>query len=314
MSSPAPTKNKRPLQKLWKMQSLHMAQWLMQYLPRWLITLILLPSFFIAFFFMGKLKKIAHINLQSVYGENDKEKNYSRMIKKSFFHIGHCMIDLLHFVDRPQKLMQHVQIHGEEHLKAALEQKRGVVAFSAHLNNFPLLFVALVQKGYPINVIIRTMRDVDFSLFMFNLCAKWNIHMIPTKPQKTLLRQSYKAIQNNEILFILSDEVAPENTGVSVPFFDHHVRRATGPLLYHKKFQSPILPIFICQDHNKKFHIHIEPEIKLVDKETSPDSDTQNIAHINTIIERYVRQYPTQWGGWFNKRWSSLSTETIMKN
>lgn len=287
---------------------LHYSQWTLCHLPRWTITLLMILIFPIASLFMGRLRKIAQINFQSVYGPDKDTPTSRQMTTQCLRQTGRTMIDLLYFVERPQLFGQQVSIHGEEHLMRALDQKKGVIVFTAHLNNFPLMFVALVQRGYSVNVLIRPMRDPEFSRFMFDLCAKWRINMVPTKPRRDFLRRSYAALENNEMLFIMMDEIPPENKGTPVSFLGQTVKRATGPLLFYKKFQSPILPMFIAQDEQRRFHVYIEPEINIVAGTDQKEFEEKNTASMTAIIEKYVRKYPLQWGGWLNKRWSETTT------
>jgi KDO2-lipid IV(A) lauroyltransferase len=214
------------------------------------------------------------------------------------------MIDLLYFVDRPGKLSEIVDWEYEENLKKALEKGKGVIAVSAHLGNFPLMFVSLAQKGYKVNVVIRNMRDEKFSKFMYQLCSRWGINMIQTFPAKQFFRESLNVLRRNELLFILLDEVVSKENGVKVKFFDHDVIRATGPILFFKRTFSPILPMFIVQDEKKRFKILIEQPFKVVDEGDEQGDVLKNISGLTKIVERYVKQYPFQWGGWFNKRWA----------
>ncbi|MBZ0166049.1 MAG: lysophospholipid acyltransferase family protein [Candidatus Omnitrophica bacterium] len=287
--------------------ALHYSQWVLCHLPRWTITLLMTLIFPIAYLFMGRLRNIAQINFQSVYGPDKDTPTSRQMTSQCLRQTGRTMIDLLYFVERPQLFSQQVIIHGEDHLIRALDQKKGVIVYTAHLNNFPLMFVALVQKGYPVNFLIRPMRDPEFSRFMFDLCAKWHINMIPTKPRRDFLRRSYAALENNELLFIMMDESPPDNKGTPVPFLGQTVKRAPGPLLFYKKFQSPVLPMFIVQDEQRRFHVYVEPEIKIVEGTDRQDFEERNTASMTAVIEKYVRKYPLQWGGWLNKRWSETS-------
>ncbi len=286
------------------MKGLLAVDWLLTRLPRWCIAMMITPLSFIAYPFMGRLRAITMTNLRAVYGSEKDDLFYRTMTRKCLRRAGQLMIDMIYFVEHPGELTPRVIMHGEDRLKEALGRNRGVIACTAHLNNFPLMFVSLIQKGYKVNVIIRPMRDPEFSRFMFAQCEKWGVHMIPTKPRREFLRETYGALQRKELLFIVIDEIPPDNAGVPVTFFGREIKRATGPLLFHRKFRSPILPMFITQDEQNRFHIHIEDEIPVNANGRSPAEESRDMNAINAVIEKYIRFYPEQWGGWFNKRWS----------
>lgn len=228
-----------------------------------------------------------------------------------FDNIGRSMMDLLYFVERPKELSKIVNIHNEESLIKVLQGNQGAIIATAHLGNFPLMFVSLVQKGYKVNVVIRSMRDEGFGKFMYELCALWKIKMIETFPQRHFIKEAFGALKRNELLVILLDEVVPREEGVLVDFFNSKVARGPGPLLFHERLGSPILPMFIAQDKEERFDIFIEEPLK-VEKGFSVDENmVKNISTLTTIIETFVRKYPAQWGGWLNKRWISSRTVKI---
>ncbi|MBP9855022.1 MAG: lysophospholipid acyltransferase family protein [Candidatus Omnitrophica bacterium] len=284
-------------------RSLHILKWTMLHLPFWIIALVFKPLFLIAVACLKKQRKICEMNLHSVYLQTKTPQEYKAMAKACIRDIGHSMMDMLFYVNRPNKLNKIAEFYGEEHLKAAMEKGKGVIGVTAHLGNFPLLFLSLVQKGYKVNVIIRPMRNKNFSEFMFDLCAQWKINMIQTFPTKVFLKETLGALKRNELLFILLDEEAKQEAGVMVDFLNNRVSRAIGPLLFHKRTDSSILPIFIIKE-NKNFKIFIEPTLEVETKYSAEENDQRNISALTRVIESFVKQYPKQWGGWLNKRWT----------
>lgn len=251
-----------------------------------------------------ELSQICIRNFQLVYGDSEDRKKYELLTRRYIRSIGDAMLDLLYYLHRPQELSKIVHVDHEDNLKAALKEGRGVIAVSAHLGNFPLMFVSLVQKGYKVNVIIRNIRDENFSKFLFQLCGKWGINMIQTSPGKQFLKESLAALKRNELLFFLLDEVVAKDNGVKVTFLNREVMRAKGPVLFLERTSSPILPMFILQDEKKHFKIHIGQPFEIQKGSDARDNMAANIAGLTNIIEYFVNQYPFQWGGWFNKRWA----------
>ncbi len=278
-------------------------KWSIRVFPRGFVNVLTESLFSVAFLFLTKLREICLKNLCKVYGDSKDQQEYKIMVKGCIKNIGRTMIDLLYFVEHPQELTEITSIHNEDYLKQALKKGRGVVAVSAHLGNFPLMSVYLSKRGYKINVIIRPMRDSSFSVFMHELCDKWSINMIQTLPKKKFIKETFSALRRNEILFILSDEVAPKGEGVLVDFFEQKIPRAMGPMLFHNHIGSPIVPIFIAKDEKNKFHIFIEKEVKINEMVSEDENNIKNISEVARIIEGFVRKFPMQWGGWLNKKW-----------
>jgi KDO2-lipid IV(A) lauroyltransferase len=284
---------------------------LIQLLPRRCSQALFSGLFRIAYLYIHNLKNICRANLQFVYGQQKTADEYEIMVRACFDNIGRSMMDMLYFVERPKQLLKIVRIHHEERLKKTLEAQCGVIAVSAHLGNFPLLFLSLVRRGYRVNVVIRSMREKGFSKFMYDLCALWNINMIETFPQKHFIKETFSALRRNELLFILLDEVVPADEGVTVPFLGSYVTRGTGPMLFHDRLGAPVLPMFMIQDQEGAFDLFIEEPLS-VQSTLSPEENTiKNITYLTGVIESFVQKYPTQWGGWLNKRWISSRAPAV---
>ncbi len=274
--------------------------------PRRVLDLVRQVLFAVAYPFMQRLRSICRRNLESVYADSRNAADYTAMAKGCLRYISQGMVDLLYFVQSPKRLLPITRIHNEAILQKALEKGRGVMAVTGHLGNFPLMFVSLVQRGYKVNVVIRPMRDKRFSEFMFDLCARRQVHMIPLFPRTTFMRQCLGALKRNELLFILLDEFVPEEASVRVDFFGKQVTRAVGPMLFHRRTGAPVLPLFVIKNNQGGFDIFIEPALEMEPGLTPEEEDRQHVARLTQIIEDYVRRYPLQWGGWLNKRWADM--------
>ena len=276
-------------------------------IPRWLIELFMEGLLPIIYLTTKELSQICKRNLQLVYGDSKDKKKYELITKRCIKSIGYAVVDVLYYVDRPDELSKITHVENEDNLKEALKLGQGVIAVSAHLGNFPLMFVSLAQKGYKVNVVIRNMRDENFSKLVHRLCDKRGINMIQTSPGKQFVKKSLAALKRNELLFILLDEVVPQQNGVKVRFLNREVVRASGPVLFFERTSSPILPMFIVQDERKHFKIFIEQPFKMEKGSNPQENMAKNITGLTNIVEHFVDQYPFQWGGWFNRRWAYSS-------
>jgi KDO2-lipid IV(A) lauroyltransferase len=277
--------------------------WGMGVLPRWCVNFFSELLFNVIYLALDRQKDICSRNLQSIYGGIYDKHGYQSMTKACLKNISQGMLDLLYFVNRPQELMRVVHVNHEEYLKAALEKGHGVIVVSAHLGNVPLLFIALSQKGYKVNVIIRPMRDKDFGQFMQELCARRGINMIETVPLKSFIKKSLQSLHRNELLFILLDEFVEDEFAVKVKFFNRQVNRAVGPVLFHERTGAPVLPIFIAGDLKNNLQIFIHKETEIEQGQSLEESTVRNISNLTRLIEDYVSRFPLQWGGWLSKRW-----------
>jgi len=281
---------------------LRSVEWFLRVMPRWLTSLFVEGVFPIVSMLTRKLTLIGMRNLQFVYGDSKDKKEYERISRQLVKSIAYGMMDLIYYVDRPEELSRITHLENEECLKRTLGLGKGVIAVSAHLGNFPLMFIYLAQKGYKVNVIIRNMRDENFSKFIHQICAKWGVNMIQTSPRKKFLKDSLAALSRHELLFILLDEIPSIENGVKVEFLDREAIRAKGPILFLERTSSPILPMFIGQDEKNHFKIFVEEPFEIEKKGTDLENMDKNINGLSNIVEHFVKRYPFQWGGWLNRK------------
>ncbi|MFT5169477.1 MAG: KDO2-lipid IV(A) lauroyltransferase [Lysobacterales bacterium] len=283
---------------------LYIMKWVLSYLPRWVSNIFITILTPVIYLFMGKHKDICLNNFKYAYGDSKTEAEIKYMMRRSILNISESMIDLLFYLKHLDKFDAVTRIHNEEYLVEILKKGKGVVATSAHLGNFSLMFVALARRGYKINVVIRPMRNQCLSKFMLNLADEVNVNMIQTVPQKNFLKETFGVLRNNEVLFVLLDEVIEEG-GVEVDFFGNKVRRAIGPLMFNDRTGAPTLPIITVKDEEGFLNVHIEREVHLETKFSRDENAVHSISALTKVIESFVKKYPVQWGGWFNKRWGA---------
>ena len=86
--------------------------------------------------------------------------------------------------------------------------------------------------------------------------------------------------------------------GIKSNFFNHKALTTTIPAQLVKKFQIPIVPIFIERINNISFKITIKEPINF-DKNKSTEDIT---GELNKILEKIIIHKPEQWI-WSHNRW-----------
>ncbi|MBZ0165722.1 MAG: lysophospholipid acyltransferase family protein, partial [Candidatus Omnitrophica bacterium] len=89
---------------------------------------------------------------------------------------------------------------------------------------------------------------------------------------------------------------------VLVAFFGQKAATATGPIVLSKRTGAPLISMFIMRKENGMHRIIVEPPMPLTE---DPDHEKMlqvNVQKITDVFERYVREYPQEWG-WMHRRW-----------
>ena len=291
---------------------LYSSSWFLNKLPYPAVRF--LTQFFIAVGFQltqGQ-RAIAEESLSIAFGKEKSKKERDQIIRDCFENLGRGMIELIYFMEHPQMIQERISFEGKEFLDEAFKLGNGVIAVSAHFGNFPLMLLNFAQTNYKTNAIIRPTRDAEVERHFLRQRSKLGLKTIYSHPRRECVETSLKVLRNNELLFIPLDQNFGSAGGVFVDFFGQKAATATGPVVFALRTKAPILPMFVVREKNDFHKVIIEPPLKLEQRDDDRESILVNTSKITSIIERYIRAYPQEWG-WMHRRWKSRPREEGIK-
>ena len=285
---------------------LFVSRWVISRLP-YRIFMILTPLFIIIGRpLIRRKKQIVLENLRTAFGGEKTDQEINSILTGYFDTMGFGMIELVYFLDRPEKIMEKVTIQGKKHLDEALSKGQGAILLSAHFGDFILMYLRMALAGYKVNCIMRRMKDKQFEDYISDYLNKNGVRKIYSLPHRQCVAHSLKSLHENQILFILLDQNYGEEGGVFVDFFGKPAATATGPVIFSYRSGASILPAFIVRDGAGGRHkIIIDPPVRLEAAQDVQSRLVRNTALLTKIIEGYIRRYPCEWGGWMHRRWKS---------
>lgn len=254
------------------------------------------------YFGWGERRRITLGNLRLALGKEKTEGEIKAIARRSFrsFLIG--LAEGIRFTFLPlEHLERRLIIQGRENLSRALEEGKGVIAFTAHLGCFPLIGRKFASEGFPFRYVIRFPGEAWATGYLKRLGERVRVGFISTKPQARCISRCLKALRRNEIVCLLGDQYA--TGGVKVDFFGHPAPTAAGPVVLSLRTGARIVPMFIVRRPDNRYCLYIEPPFPREIKPLEPEKDTlENMARLTGLIESYVRRYPDQWA-WLHRRW-----------
>ncbi len=282
------------------------------YVSSWLISRLSFSAmravthFFVAigYFFTVGQRRIAQESLAIAFGKEKNQSDREKIIRDCFKNLGKGMIELIYFMAHPEYINGQVTIEGREHLDKALAEGKGVIGVSAHFGNFPLMLLRFVQGKYPTSAIIRPTRDAEVEQYFLEMRTRSGLKTIYSHPRKECVDTAIRALRDNELVFIPLDQNFGSGGGVFVDFFGQKAATATGPVVFALRTKAPLLPMFIMRNPDDSHRVVIEPPLPLQIGRDDKETVFINTARITQVIERYVRQYPAEWG-WMHRRWKS---------
>ena len=271
------------------------------FLPRKLCLLMGAALGTLFFYADKKHRRLALSNLDRAFGPGLSQDLRRRIARDSFKHFGQIIADNLKWRHvgeaRRGKLLA---VEGEENIRRALEQGKGVLLFSAHLGNWEIAS-SVISKIGPLSVVARPLdnRLLDKELVRFrnSLGAR-----IISKFQAA--RPIIRSLRQNEIVAILIDQNVLRSQAVFVDFFG--IPAATTPSLasLHLRAGSPILPVFSHLTSSFSYRVKIGEPLQF-DLTGDSNQDVLKITQSSTkMIEAEIRDHIGEWL-WFHNRWKT---------
>ena len=192
-----------------------------------------------------------------------------------------------------------ISAEGLDYLDEALAKGKGVILFSAHLGSFPLILSYLKLRGYPIRNIGRDPENPYLARYFEKVREKAGIVHIPKNPVGISVRESMRWLTSGKILSLPSDQYTSQ--GMPVFFFGQTVRTPTGPAVFARRLGCVVVPVSIVR-RGRKHLIRVEPALAMSRSENREKDIRDNTALCNQVIERWVREDPEEWFGWFTRR------------
>ena len=256
----------------------------------------------LAFYLMGRRRKIVFDNLKLAFGSTGSRDGYRAIAKRAFCDSFKNAVEVVKLIfSGPPFIKEIMSIDGIEHLERALGLGRGVVAVSAHMGNFPLIGPRLIAEGYRFSLMLRDPRDSKLAAVLADIRGKLGIESIRVQPSRTCIAESLKCLKRNGILFLQIDQNASSHD-LWVDFFGREVPTFKGPVVFSMRTGAPLIPLFTVRDAPDHHRLVVAPPFAIDDTGNRDQDILTTTAKLTKLIESYVRQYPTQWW-WFHRRW-----------
>ena len=240
-------------------------------------------------------KKVIYNNIKRALPEID-QNNLKNIENSMWNNYGRIFAEYIFLKDfRYGKLTSNVQIEGQEILNDIKENNKQVIFISGHLSNFELMAMFIEKSGINLSAIYRPLNNIFLNGIMENIRKKY---ICKNQIKKGIggLKKLISFKNKNLSTALMIDQRVSE--GILSNFFNEKALTTTIPAQLVKKFNIPIVPIYIERVDGLKFKIYINEPVSF-SKETSIKTITDEL---NKIIEKMVIRKPDQWI-WSHNRW-----------
>jgi KDO2-lipid IV(A) lauroyltransferase len=235
-------------------------------------------------------------NLRVILGPTASEKRIRRDMRRTFSNFGKFFGEFLGFERFAGPFLdEHVDIVGEEHLRGALAEGKGVVLNSGHFSNWELGAAAMARKGYTVMGVALPHPDPVLDVYVNRQRHSRGYYVVPTEGA---YRKCIAALGRNEIACFVGDRDVGLG-GVEVQFFGRRTPFPQGPARIALASGAPVIPAFVIRRSDDSYAVSLEPPLRVPTSGSRRDKAQVMTQAFATIVERYVRLFPTQWGVFF---------------
>ena len=240
-------------------------------------------------------EKIIHSNIKKVFPEIELY-DLKKITCLMWNNYGRIFAEYIFIKDfRLDKENLKINVEGQEILDDIKKLNKQVVFISGHFSNFELMAMYLEKTGIKLSAIYRPLNNIFLNQIMEILRKKY---ICKNQIKKGIggLKKLIELKKNNSSTALMIDQRVSE--GIQSNFFNKKALTTKIPAQLVKRFNIPIVPVYIERIKGINFKIYISPPINF-----SKNSTIQSITdELNLILEKMVTRKPEQWI-WSHNRW-----------
>ena len=240
-------------------------------------------------------KKLIYSNISKAYPNSDK-KELKKITKAMWNNYGRVFSEYMFVKDfRSGKLSDKIEIVGKEYLDEIKNLNKQVVFISGHFSNFELMAMYLEKSGIQLSAIYRPLNNIFLNIIMEKIRNKF---ICKNQIKKGLggLKKLISFINKNYSTALMIDQRVSE--GILSDLFNTKALTTTIPAQLVKKYNMPIVPVYIERISGINFKLEIKEPIIFSKEDTIQDITNQ----LNKILEKMILKKPEQWI-WSHNRW-----------
>jgi KDO2-lipid IV(A) lauroyltransferase len=249
---------------------------------------------------IGIRREVVLANLSAAVGLTGGE-DPPRIAAACYRHVGRSFAELAVIpglsADEVKAL---VTFEGLEHVRAAVDAGRGVIALSGHYGSPEVMTVGLAAHGMDPHVLVAPMRNPLVSDFFSRHREAYGVHPVEVGPS---MRELIRVLRKGAMVCMAADQDAGRH-GLFVDFLGRAASTATGPVELARRTGAAIVFGTVRRREDGTHVAVIDPPITIEDRGDDAATVRYYVEDLSRRLERAVREVPEQWF-WLHRRWKT---------
>jgi KDO2-lipid IV(A) lauroyltransferase len=249
----------------------------------------------------GGHRRLAVRNLEAAFPvRTDAER---RAIARHMFGLfGRLLTALLKFSTMsPAAMLSRVEFEGEERVRAAHANHRGVLLFTGH---FGFWEINALVHGLTLKPMAVLARPLDNPLLHDLLESVRRSTGNAVIYRRGAIRRVLRALEANQAVAVLIDQHIHTADAVYVDFFNRPAATTSALAALALRTGAPVMPVFALPLPGGRFRMVYEHPVEPPPSD-DPDAIREFTQRCTDVLEMYVRRYPELWL-WMHRRWREI--------
>ena len=240
-------------------------------------------------------KKTINSNIKKVF-PSITDKDLKILVKSMWNNYGRVFAEYIFIKDfRLGNLSSKIEIEGQNILDEIKKSNKQVVFISGHFSNFELMALHLEKSGINLSAIYRPLNNIFLNPVMERIRKNY---ICKNQIKKGIggMKKLIELKKKNYSTALMIDQRVSE--GILSNFFNQPASTTTIPAQLIKKFNLPVVPVYIERIKGINFKITINKPIIFLTK----DSVEKITGELNSVLEKMLLKNPEHWI-WSHNRW-----------
>ena len=259
---------------------------------------------------MGQTHRIIERNLELAYGPEKEPGEYRKFGQQVYVSLAKTFTDyaILWKKKTPEQFAKYFKIKGEENLRNAYQQGKGVICLVPHTHGWEFSAIMPPIHGYRTTGVSSRIKNSMLDRLMVRLRESRGMRdVVRHRCYDTLVDR----LKSGECLIMMIDHDSKSIKGEFLNFFGHQAYTPIGCARLVIDTGALVVPMYTIRDNETDtYTFEILPEVPFVEKADTLETIRYNTQIYNDVIESIVRKYPIQWV-WMQERWKT--TPEILK-
>ncbi|MGE0172248.1 MAG: lysophospholipid acyltransferase family protein [Oligoflexales bacterium] len=252
---------------------------------------------FVSYNVLGVRKNLVHRNLATAFPNLSPEQTHA-VAGKAYYNFAATVLELL--ANKDTRAVGDCQFVGRENMEKALEKGKGAFVLCAHLGNWEVLGAAVNNKIRTVRVVVKKVGSDSVDRFVDEKRTEMGMLTIKRRGKMDAIREIQKALRSNWVVGMVLDQSRPDEP--RLPFFGKPAKTNSSLASMWSRFDSPVIPTYICRRGINSHTIHFLPELQKIETGSREDDIIENSKMFNRTLEEMITKNPEQYF-WLHDRW-----------